>query len=111
MLDLRFKSLCIVSSFVGREQGVAFVEEYDRKSLCLVLIECHQHFHPLVRLDRNFVGKDIFDHDCNLDIFEQTTSTSFESTEKFGKRELLIFKRYQLEQWWRKHEAMRQLDF
>jgi hypothetical protein len=111
MLDLRFKSLCIVSSFVGREQGVVFVEEYDRKSLYLVLIKCHQHLHPLVRSDRNFVGKNTFDHDCNLDIFEQTISTSYEPPEEFGKRELLIFKRYQLEQWWRKHEAMKQLDF
>jgi hypothetical protein len=32
MLDLRYKSLHIVSSFVGKEQGVALVEEYDRKS-------------------------------------------------------------------------------
>jgi len=30
MFDPRFK---IISSFVGREQGVALVEEYDRKSL------------------------------------------------------------------------------
>jgi hypothetical protein len=97
MLDLRFKSLCIVSSFVGREQGVAFVEEYDRKSLYLVLIECYKHLHPLVRLDRNFVGKNTFDHDCNLDHFEQTTSTSYELTKEFVERELLIFKRYQLE--------------
>jgi hypothetical protein len=32
MLDPRFKSLFIISSFVGREQGVLFVEEHDRKS-------------------------------------------------------------------------------
>jgi hypothetical protein len=33
MLDSRFKNLHILSSFVGREQGVVLVEEYDRKSL------------------------------------------------------------------------------
>jgi len=54
-LDLRFKNLRIVSSFVGKEQGVVFVEEYDRKSLYLTLVKCHEHLHPLVRLDRNCV--------------------------------------------------------
>ncbi len=54
-LDLRFKNLRIVSSFVGREQGVVFVEEYDRKSLYLMLVKCHEHLHPLVSLDRNCV--------------------------------------------------------
>jgi len=49
MLDPRYKSLCIVSSFVGREQGVAFVEEYDRKSLYPMLVKFHEHLHPLVR--------------------------------------------------------------
>jgi hypothetical protein len=55
MLDPRFKNLHIVSSFVGREQGVALVEEYDRKSLYPMLVKCHDHLHPLVRLDRNCV--------------------------------------------------------
>ncbi len=30
MLDPRFKNLRIISSFVGKEQGVALVEEYDK---------------------------------------------------------------------------------
>jgi len=32
-LDLKSKNLHIVSSFVGREQGVAVVEEYDKKNV------------------------------------------------------------------------------
>jgi hypothetical protein len=76
MLDPRFKSLRIVSSFVGREQGVALVEEYDRKSLYPMLVKCHEHLHPLVRLNRNCVDQDIFEQDCSLDIFEQIASTS-----------------------------------
>jgi hypothetical protein len=56
MLDPRFKSLCIVSSFVGREQGVVLVEEYDRKSLYTMLVKCHEHLHPFVRLDNFFVN-------------------------------------------------------
>jgi myosin-crossreactive antigen len=50
MLDPRYKNLCIVSSFVGREQGVALVEEYDRKSLYPMLVKCHEHLHPLLKL-------------------------------------------------------------
>jgi hypothetical protein len=36
MLDLRFKNLRLVSSFIGLEQSKAIVKEYDRKDL-----ECH----------------------------------------------------------------------
>jgi hypothetical protein len=32
MLDPRFKILCLVSSFIGREQGKAIVEEYEKKN-------------------------------------------------------------------------------
>jgi hypothetical protein len=48
-----------------------------------------------------------------LDIFEQIANTN-ELVKKFVKRELLIFRRYQLDvkdikcplPWWQKHEAM-----
>ncbi len=113
MLDLMFKSFHIISSFVGKEQGVALVEEYDRKSLYFMLVKSHEHLHPLVRLDMNCIDQDIFEHDCNLDIFEQIASTC-ELAEELVKRELLGFKRYQLDvkdikcplHWWQKHEAM-----
>ncbi len=36
MLNPRFKSFCIISSFVGREQGIIFVKEYDRISLYFI---------------------------------------------------------------------------
>jgi len=36
MLNPRFKSFCIISSFVGREQRIIFVKEYDRISLYLI---------------------------------------------------------------------------
>jgi hypothetical protein len=54
MLDPRYESLHIVSSFVGREQGVVLVEEYDRKSLYLMLVKCHEHLHLLMRSKMNF---------------------------------------------------------
>jgi len=49
MLDPKYKSLRIVSSFVGKEQGVVLVEEYGKKSLYPMLVKCHEHLHPLVR--------------------------------------------------------------
>jgi len=33
MLNLRFKTLHLVSSLIGHEQGKVIVEEYDKKSL------------------------------------------------------------------------------
>jgi len=33
MLDTKLKSLRLVSSFIGRDQGVAIVEQYDTMSL------------------------------------------------------------------------------
>jgi hypothetical protein len=113
MLDPRFKSFRIISSFVGKEQGVALVKEYDRKSLYPMLVKCHEHLDPLVRLDTNCIDQDVFEHDCSLDIFEQIASIS-ELAEELVKRELLVFRRYQLDvkdikcpfQWWQKHETM-----
>jgi hypothetical protein len=44
MLDYAFKTLCLVSSLIGREQGKAIVEEYDKNLyfLCFsnVIIIC-----------------------------------------------------------------------
>ncbi len=113
MLNRRFKSLCIMSSFVGREQGVFLVEEYDRKSLYPMLVKCHEHLYSLVSLNTNCADQDIFEHDCILDIFEQIVSTS-ELVEKLVKKVFSVFKRHQLDikdikcplQWWQKHEAM-----
>ncbi len=107
MLNPKFKSLCMISSFVGKEQGVALVEEYDKKILYFMFVKCHEHLHPLVRLDRNCVDQDVFEQDCSLDIFEQTTHTS-KPIEELVKKELLVFRRYQLDvkdikcvlQWW-----------
>ncbi len=41
-----------------------------------MLVKCHEHLHPLVEPKRNVSNQNIFDQDYNLDIFEQTTSTS-----------------------------------
>jgi hypothetical protein len=60
MLDPRFKSLHIVSSFVGWKKNVSLVEEYDKKSLYPMLVKCHEHLHPFIRLNKYYVDQDIF---------------------------------------------------
>jgi hypothetical protein len=52
-----------------------------------MLVKCHEHLHPLVRLDRT---------STNQNIFERTASTS-EPAKELVKRELLVFRRYQLD--------------
>ncbi len=46
MLDLNFNNLCLMSSFIGLEQGKAIVEEQDKKTL-YPMLKCHHHMHPL----------------------------------------------------------------
>jgi hypothetical protein len=70
-VDPRFKNFHLVSSFVGMEQGVALVKEYHRKTLYPMLVKCHEHLHPLVRLNKNSVDQDIFEQDCSLDILNK----------------------------------------
>jgi len=60
MLDPRYKSLHITFSFVGREQGVALVEEYDRKSLYPILVKCHEHLHLLMKSKTYSANHNIF---------------------------------------------------
>jgi hypothetical protein len=60
MLDFQLKSLCIIFSFVDREQGVVIVQEYDMKSLYLILIKCHEHLHPSIEFENSFVDHNIF---------------------------------------------------
>jgi hypothetical protein len=74
MLDPIFKNLCLVFSFVGREECVSIVDEYDRKTLYPMLLKCHHHLHPMIEYVEcvNKIG----DEDSNLDIFQRTPSIS-----------------------------------
>jgi len=49
MLDLSFKSLQIIFSFVGWEEIVSLVEEYDKKFLSPMLVKCYEHLHHKVK--------------------------------------------------------------
>ncbi len=53
MLDPRFKSPCLVFYFIGYEEGVNIVEEYDIWSLYCMFLKC---CHYLLRTTKSKVG-------------------------------------------------------
>jgi hypothetical protein len=57
MLDPKFKSLYLISSFIGHEQRVAIVEEYNERSLYPMLLKHYHHLHPRLDLKVNLLRK------------------------------------------------------
>jgi len=57
MLDPKLKSLCLVSSSIGRDQGVTIaIEQYDTMSLYPMFMKCYYQLHPsMVLLNRNWM--------------------------------------------------------
>ncbi len=56
MLDLRFKTLQFVLSFIGCEQGQTIVEKYDKKIfISSMILKYYYHLHPLVESTRGVV--------------------------------------------------------
>jgi hypothetical protein len=45
MLDTWLKNLHLVSFFIGCDQGVAIVEQYDIMSLYPMFMKCYYHLH------------------------------------------------------------------
>jgi hypothetical protein len=54
--------------FVGREQGVSVVDEYDKTTLYPMFLKCCCDLHPMIK----FVGcvNQTNDEDFSLDIFQ-----------------------------------------
>jgi hypothetical protein len=92
MLNPRFKTLCLVSSFIGYEQGKAIIEKYDQKTIFPMLFKCHYNLHPLAESKRGIVDQGV-EKDNNMDIFEMMTNTSELVMELINKK-FLIFRRY-----------------
>jgi hypothetical protein len=44
-----------MSSFIGHDQGVAIVKQYDTISLYPMLMRCYYHLHPLIEFNNGFV--------------------------------------------------------
>jgi hypothetical protein len=68
MLDPQFKSLHLVSSFVGCEQNISIIEEYDWKSFQPMLLKCYHHLHLVENYDIESIEHRCYE-DNNLDIF------------------------------------------
>lgn len=96
MLNPRIKSLCLMFSLIGHEQGVINVEGHERRSLFLMFQKCDHHLHPLAKSKSDFVDWGKNDWDYNLDIFEMIANT-IEPSKEFVSKKLLIFKLYQMD--------------
>jgi hypothetical protein len=68
MLDPIFKSIRLVSSFIGHEEGVSIVSEYDRRTLYFTLLKCYHHLHPMTEFVECL--NQASDEDFSLDICE-----------------------------------------
>ncbi len=55
ILDPKYKTLRLICSFIGHEQGVPIVEEYDRRSLFPMLLKFYHHLHPLLGGEISFL--------------------------------------------------------
>ncbi len=47
MLDPKFKNLCLIFSYVNKEQIMHIMEQYDRKALYPMLVKLYIHLHPI----------------------------------------------------------------
>jgi len=54
MLDPKYKSLKLRSSFIGHEQGVAIVEEYDGS--LFILLKFEHYLHLLSKVESSFLN-------------------------------------------------------
>jgi hypothetical protein len=59
MFDPRFKNLCFVSSYVGKEQGVYIMEQYDRRTLYPMLVKSYNHLHHVGDVASSFIYQDV----------------------------------------------------
>jgi hypothetical protein len=84
-----------MSFFIGCEQGIAIVEEYNAKSSHPMFLKCYQHLHLVVESKNEFIDQ-IVDANYNLDMFEMATRTN-EPTKEIVKKSFLIFRHYQMD--------------
>ncbi len=95
LLDPRFKSFHLVSSFIACDQGVAIIKQYDTMSLYPMFMKCYYYLHPSIESNNDFVNQKVYD-DNNLDILKMI-ARSTKPTKKLVKRELLVFRHYQVD--------------
>jgi len=47
--NLKFKSCCLIFSFIGREEGVNIAEKYDKQSLYPMFLERYHYLHLMTK--------------------------------------------------------------
>jgi hypothetical protein len=77
-----------VPFFIGCDQGVVIVEQFDTMSLYPMFMKCYYLLHPSIDFDNDFVDQRV-DDDNNLDIF-QMISKNIKPKKELVKRKLLI---------------------
>ncbi len=70
------------------------VERYDQRSLFLMLLRCYHILHRMAKFGH--VANMQIDEESSLDIFEMSIKTS-EPTKEVVNKELLMFKRFQVD--------------
>ncbi len=95
MLDPKFKSFCLVSSYVGKKQGVYIVKQYDKRALYPMLVKSYNHLHLVEDVVFGFSNQDAY-QDCGLNIF-QMINNNIETSKEIVTRELLDFKRFHVD--------------
>jgi len=93
-LDPRFNCLRLISSFIGREQVVSIVEDYDQRSLFPMLLRCYHILHLMAKFEP--MADRQIDEESSLDIFEMFARIN-EPTKEVVNKELLIFIRFQVD--------------
>jgi hypothetical protein len=68
ILNLKFKSIHLILFFIGCQEGVSIVEEYDRWWSYFMLLKCYRYLHPMVKFEVRDAYQTI-DVDSNLDFF------------------------------------------
>jgi hypothetical protein len=59
MLNLKFKTLHIVSSCIGHEQSKTSVKKYDKISLFPIFLKCYYHLHFLIEFENGVVDQKV----------------------------------------------------
>ncbi len=95
LLDPKFKSFCLVSSYVGKKQGVYIVKQYDKRALYPMLVKSYNHLHLVEDVVFGFSNQDAY-QDCGLNIF-QMINNNIETSKEIVTRELLDFKRFHVD--------------
>jgi len=89
MLNPQYKNLPFIFLFIGHDTIILILNEYDKKSLILIMLKCYEHlYHNFGTLDSQSTQLNI-NARCNLDIFEMRSCAN-EPMEECQSRDIII---------------------